>query len=63
MVVVRCERCRYAFEAAGEGPNPSCRQCGGPTVAVDAPREVHEEAKTVKLATVPAPPDDPADPA
>lgn len=60
--MVRCERCRYSFEAADDALNPHCRQCGGPTVAVDAPREVHEGAKTAKLATVPAPPDDPIDP-
>lgn len=52
-MVVRCERCRYTFEAADEEVQPSCRQCGGPTVAADAPREIEEAGPTQKLSVVP----------
>jgi hypothetical protein len=66
----RCEKCRFAFEAPATSPTGApvdnrCRQCGGPTEAVDpieltAPtqraRPPRESTKTLKVETIQIPP-------
>lgn len=65
----RCDKCRFSFEAraadpAGAPVDERCRQCGGPTRAVDAvdlaapprARPPRESTKTLKVETIQVPP-------
>ena len=63
MGMVRCERCRFAFEHAGtagvDDAPPICRQCGGATRSLAqpaAPPDIEpRDGKTQKLAIIPEP--------
>jgi hypothetical protein len=64
----RCEKCRFAFEAPaittpGAPDDEPCRQCGGPTQAVDpvelatplTKRPPRESTKTLKVGVIQVP--------